>query len=147
MLDTLAQVIDDGGRLIAVTYALFEGNPGFVTGCVLRFEGLTATFRAVGADDTLAAEIGGSDPGPDEEVANVSGSAPWAGCVGLGIHWGWRLTNQQGYTDGVRLEFGEPGGPPRAVVELLVVASVSRVFTAAEVSAAEPVVAPDPRRQ
>jgi hypothetical protein len=33
---------------------------------------------------------------------------------------GWRLTNQQGYTDGVRLEFSVPGEESRVTVELLV---------------------------
>lgn len=136
MLDTLAEVFDGGGRLVAVADLLFQGDPKLVTGCALRFERLTTVFRAVPDDDTLAATTGAPEPGPDESVIDVSGSPPWAACLGLGLQWGWRLTNHQGYTDGARLEFGEPGGPPRAVVELVVVGSAIQVFAATEVKTA-----------
>jgi hypothetical protein len=51
MLDTLAKIYDDGGPLVGVSYALFEGDPQFITAVELRFESLTSvdplTYLAV----------------------------------------------------------------------------------------------------
>jgi hypothetical protein len=128
MLDTLAKIYDDGGRLVSVTFTLFDGDPRFVTAIGLRFESLSAVFRAVPDDDTLAVSLGPLEPDPDETLIEVVNSTPWSACIGLGICWAWRLTNQQGYSDGVRLEFSEPGEESGATVELVVVASAIHVF-------------------
>jgi Family of unknown function (DUF6334) len=138
MLDTLASVCDDGGRLVGVTGTRFVGDPcdhPFVTAVALRFESLTAVFRAVPDDDTLAVSLGPLAAEADEEVVDLGGDPPWASCLGLGVCWGWRLTNQQGYADGVRLEFSATGEASRAVVELVAVASGIQVFEATEAKA------------
>lgn len=128
MLDTLAKIYDDGGRLVGVTYTLFEGDPKFITAVGLRFEAVSAVFRAVTDDDTLAVSLGTLTPEPSETLIESGNSAPWSACMGFGICWAWRLTNQQGYSDGVRLEFSEPGEVSRAVVELIVAASAIELF-------------------
>jgi hypothetical protein len=46
MLNTLVKIFDDGGRLVDVTYALFEGDPQFITAVGLNFSSLTVIFRA-----------------------------------------------------------------------------------------------------
>lgn len=58
MLDILAEIYDDGGRLISVRYALFEGELRFITAVELQFESMSAVFRAVADDDTLTASLG-----------------------------------------------------------------------------------------
>jgi len=135
MLDTLAKIYDDGGPLVGVSYALFEGNPQFITAVELRFESFTVVLRAVPDDDTLAVSLSLLEPTPGEKLTEASNSGPWPACMGLGICWAWRLTNQQGYSDGVRLEFSEPDGISSAVVELLVVASALHVFVAVPAAA------------
>jgi hypothetical protein len=136
MLDTLAKIYDDGGPLVGVSYTLFEGDPKFVTAVELRFESLTAVLRAVPDDDTLAVNLSMLAPRPGEMLIDATDSGPWPSCIGLGICWAWRMTNQQGYSDGVRLEFSEPGGASIAVVELVVVASAMHVFVAVPSAAA-----------
>jgi len=128
MLDTLAKIYDDGGPLISVAYTLFEGDPRFITAVGLRFESASAIFRAVPEDDTLAATLGPLTTELGETLVEAGGSAPWSACIGLNICWAWRLTNQQGYTDGVRLEFSESGGASSAMVELVVSASAIQTF-------------------
>lgn len=130
MLDTLGRICDEGGRLVGVSYAVLGGEHPFVTAVALRFETLTAVFRAVPDDDTLTASVGPLVAEPDEVTEDAGGSPPWAGSVGLGVRWGWRLTNQQGYTDGVRLEFTAADESSRAVAELVTVASGIQVFAA-----------------
>lgn len=53
MLDTLAQIYDEGGQLVGVRHALFQGDPQFITAVELRFESVSAVFRAIADDDTL----------------------------------------------------------------------------------------------
>ena len=45
------------------------------------------------------------------------------------------MTNQQGYTDGVRLEFGESDNPESVLVDLVVAASGLDSFQAVQVGA------------
>ena len=129
MLDTLAKIYDESRPLVGVAYALLESNPQFITAVELRFDATSAVFRAVADDDTLLPSFGDPlAPEPNETVIDVGNSAPWLACAGLGVCWAWRLTNQQGYSDGVRLEFSEPGEESRATVELVVSASAIDVF-------------------
>lgn len=130
MLDTLAKIYDDAGRLVGVSQTLLEGDPRFVTAVGLRFESLSAIFRAVPDDDTLAVSLGPIVPDPDETLVDSGSSAPWSDYVGFSVCWAWRLTNQQGYSDGVRLEFSESGKESRGIVELVVAASAIQVFMA-----------------
>lgn len=131
MLDALHRICDAGGRLLGVTRTLFEGDPTFVTAIAFRFEGLTVTFHAVSDDDTLDCVVGELVAEPQETTADASESLPWSACLGLTPAWIWQMTNQQGYTDGIRMEFGEPARP--VIVELLVIGSAIRVFTTTEV--------------
>src|SRR5262247_160154 len=117
MLDILAEIYDDGGRLISVRYALFEGDPRFITAVELQFESKSAVFRAVADDDTLAASLGPLKSELYETLVEVDDSEQWSKCIGCGVRWAWQLTNQQGYSDGVRLEFGEAGEEFRTIVE------------------------------
>jgi hypothetical protein len=123
MLNTLAQIYDVGRCLVGVTCTLLEGDRNFVTAVGLRFESISAVFRANPDDDTLFASIGSLIADADETLIDISDSSPWSTCLGVGACWLWHLTKQQGYADGVRLEFSNPGEPSRAVVELLVTAS------------------------
>ena len=132
MLETLANLYDASGHLVNVTCTLFEGNTNFVTAIGLRFESISAVFRANADDDTLVTSIGSLTPGSDETLVDITDSSPWRTCIGAGACWLWQLTNQQGYADGVRLEFGNPEEPSRAVVELVVAASAIRTFVASD---------------
>ena len=128
MLETLAKIYDGGGLLVNVTCTLFEGDQKFVTAIGLRFESISAVFRADADKDTLVASLGSLTPGSDETLVDITDLSPWRTCIGAGASWLWQLTNQQGYADGVRFEFANPDEPSRAVVELLVAASAIRTL-------------------
>jgi hypothetical protein len=136
MLDILAKIYDEGGPLVSVACTLFEGDPRFIIAIELRFQLLSAVFRAVADDDTLAMSLGPLVPGPDETLIEAHKSAPWSACVGLSIRWAWQLTNHQGYNDGVRLEFSGPGQESGTIVELVVVASAIHTLVAVPSAAA-----------
>ena len=130
MLKNLADIFDKESRLVGVSYALFEGAPHFVTAVEMRFESFSANFRAISDDDTLEVNLGELKPETDELLTDVSRSTPWSQCVGARVPWLWRLTNQQGYNDGVRIEFTKPDTKFTSVVELIVMASAIKVFLA-----------------
>jgi hypothetical protein len=111
-----------------VDLALFEGNKRFVTKVCLKFEFLTAVFEAKSDYDTLELSIGPIEIDEEEEIVPVSESDPWAKLIGGKVLWGWQFTNHQGYTDGVRLEFIEPGMlRTRGIVEFVVAASMIEI--------------------
>jgi hypothetical protein len=94
-------------------------------------------FRAVPDDDTLAVTFGSLDSDTEETLIEAGTTQPWLACIGSGVRWAWLLTNQQGYSDGVRFEFGNPDEASRAVVELLVVASAIQTSVVVASAAAE----------
>jgi hypothetical protein len=128
MLDVLAKIYDEHGAFLGAEYTLFDGDQRFVTAVGLRFATICAVFRAMPDDDSLAVTVGRLEPEPHETLIDATHFAPWAACVDYGICWAWRLTNQQGYSDGVRLEFSKPGEKSRAVIELVVAASAIEIF-------------------
>jgi hypothetical protein len=130
MLDTLAKMVYESGPLVSVAYLRFDDDPNFVTAVGLRFESMSSAFRAVEDDDTLAVSLGNLSSTETEELIDSTHSDPWSACLGLGLRWAWRLTNQQGYSDGVRLEFGDPDKPSSLMVEMTVAASAIQIFEA-----------------
>ncbi|MGA2064899.1 MAG: DUF6334 family protein [Thermoguttaceae bacterium] len=129
--EALARIRDDGGPLRALRYVLFDGSPTFVVGVILEFDTLTATILAEPNYDEILVRLTPYEPGPDERVVTGGSKSPWHGAFGLGVRWAWQMTNQQGYTDGLRFEFGDPDDSERSrTVELLVVASQIKLFVA-----------------
>jgi hypothetical protein len=137
MIDLLADICDNGSPLIGVTCTLFSGDPRFITAAGLQFESIAVTCRANPDDDTLSMSLGSLTAEPDEKLIVVGNTLPWSNCLGLSVNWGWELTNQQGYVDGVRIEFQCGGVLPTFVVELIVAASAIKVFVAVNAGLAE----------
>jgi Family of unknown function (DUF6334) len=133
MLETLAKICNDCGRLVSVKYVLFEGASHQISAILLQFELATATIRAVSDDDTLEVFLGTFVPNQEETLVDMSASSPWEYLKGSGIFWAWQLINQQGYTDGLRLEFGEPNS--NTILEMIVIASTIKIFRVSPVSA------------
>ena len=131
MLKNLAEIYDEESRLVGVSYALFDGERHFITAVEMRFESFSATFRAIPDDDTLTVSLGAIDLDSDELLIDVSKSELWSQCLRSRIPWLWRLTNQQGYDDGVRIEFTKPEEKFIFIVEFIVMASSIKIFSVA----------------
>ncbi len=134
MLDLLKNLVDTGGPLVNARHALFEGDPQFITAVELQFESLSVVLCALSDDDTLEVSSGEFESTTDEILVDVRDSDPWSKCLGSGLAWAWELTNQQGYSDGLRLEFENPVEKSNLVVELIVVASAIELFGAVKVN-------------
>jgi hypothetical protein len=133
MLDTLAKICDDCGRLRGVSCTRFGGDANFVTAVGLEFERLSVILRANPDDDSLDISLGTLTADAEETLSDISHSAPWSSCLSAGARWLWQLTNQQGRNDAVRFEFGNPDEQSRGVIELLVVASAVETYAVSRV--------------
>lgn len=130
MLDTLWKIIQEENQLFeSVAYALFEGDQNFITAIELRFTSLVFNVRAIADDDTLAINLGSLQLESDESLFEPETSDLWSSCIGKPIVWGWRLTNQQGYDDGLRLEFSTRDNNIGPIVEFVVMASAIQVYS------------------
>ena len=125
MLETLATIFDKGDQFAGVSYVLFDADPNFIVAIQLHFESSLASFRANPDDDTLSVTVGAIELDADETFVDASRSELWSSFKGARLSWGWRLTNHQGYDDGVRLEFM---GSER-IVEFVVMASGIQIFS------------------
>lgn len=123
MASVVTEIVDSYGALSEV-----RGQPVAGIGLValtLRFEHASVLVEADADDDTIRLT---STSGTEGE--SLSHLAPWTSAVGRGVRWVWSLTNQQGYDDGVQMEFGnraQEGQPIHLCVQLLVVASALRI--------------------
>jgi hypothetical protein len=122
-ITVLQEVFDHGGVLQDVWEARFEGASHLITALKLRFEDVALIVLADGDADTVVLRVGDFTVDPEVVLVRVSEEPPWSEMVGLGIRWGWELTNHQGYSDGVRFEFADPNRGLSREIELIVEAS------------------------
>jgi hypothetical protein len=73
---------------------------------VFGFEHGSFTVTAEASDDSIRLGATGATL---PYVTDLSGEDPWSRLIGCGILWIWRMTNQNGYFDGLQLEFARPG--------------------------------------
>jgi hypothetical protein len=132
MLEALRKIIEGENQVFeSVSYALFEGDRNFISAIELRFASLVFNVRAVADDDTLSINLGGLQLDSSESLLEPEKSDLWSSCIGKHIVWGWRLTNQQGYDDGLRLEFSTTENKFGPVVEFVVLASAIHIYSSA----------------
>ena len=125
MIDALHRIVYEGGRLTGVREALLWEDRGPGSALELSFESLTATFSVDPEFDSVSATL---TVMPSEISISPCTQAIWQPCLGKGLHWAWQLKNQQGYVDGVRLEFHNPGEQGTERVELVAIASSLEFF-------------------
>lgn len=133
MTDKLRKAMDcvcEGGPLLGVDIYRFQRDPNFVTAVRFRFEGDAVTFLAVADDDTVTAECGPVSIDDEGVWVDVSEQPVWSECVGGHAPWAWYMKNQQGYIDGVRIEFEMADRNESRIVEFVIVASAFRFFAA-----------------
>jgi hypothetical protein len=125
MLNLLRQACSNGGRLRCVRENLLTPNSPLTTAIELQFDTLTITISAVMEDDTISII-----PTSIENGSYATSGPPWSLSIGKPLQWAWLMTNQQGYTDGLRLEFKDPDDSASVVVELIVAASSLHAYQA-----------------
>ena len=92
----------------------------------LGFERTNVTL-AVTADDEIEvpSQITADDPAIQE--IDLGEMVPWRGSIGRPLIWAWVMTNQQGYSDGLQLEFAEDVEAESVIVQLIALGAQLRV--------------------
>jgi hypothetical protein len=108
--DLLRGVVDEFGTLRGIAGS-FELQDELMdeSGCdefIFEFDSGMLVVSAVPDDDTI--RLHGSDSGFVNRV-DLTRDQSWARLVGCEVDWIWTLQNQQGYIDGVQMEFSRPG--------------------------------------
>jgi len=123
ILDVLSHAFQRGGDLVAVREHRFEGDPKLVTRVDLAFEKCAVAVVANGDDDTISLELELPDQDVDATVHDVTNDTPWSDKIGKPLLWGWAMINQQGYEDGIQLEFAETVEDQSRTIQLMVIGS------------------------
>ena len=121
MQNVLQMVVNEAGHLLHAHETRFDSSNGFVTMVTLTFQHLTVNIRADPDNDTISINLGAPLISEDGVTASADASSPWIPAYGSQCVWAWTLTNQQGYSDGLRFEFISDAG--KRVVEMIVAAS------------------------
>ena len=123
MIQLIRQACNDGGKLEQVLESSFQPHSRLIDGLELRFETLTLCITAVTEDDTIALSLGSLD-----RQSLKSSNRFLSQCLGKPLQWAWLTTNQQGYTDGIRLEFQDQSGAAAVILDIVVAASVLNFY-------------------
>lgn len=133
-LQKIQESWDEGSALSGVRYELFEGDPNFITSVIFRLDAIEIKFKAEPNYDEITVELNNSETDSDCEIVDVSKISPWTSLIGSQSSWIWLLTNNQGYEDGVRIEFRNEQEKVINTVDLIVMASSIKLYTSTEIN-------------
>ncbi len=129
-LDSLVQLWDANEPLRRVESAIFPADldgPPMTTGYRLWFGNTPLTLRAEPDFDELLLDLDGRADHP-EPFTDRSNADIWVHQIGRRSTWFWRLTNQQGYNDGLRIELVDDDSTHTEILEFVVVASAIELY-------------------
>ena len=129
MINALHKACYESGRLIDVRETLIDEGSDSINAVELTFEALTVTLSVQPDDDTVLASLSSLS---NDEIFRTTRQSFWSTCIGKGLQWAWLLTNQQGYKDGIRLEFHNVDEQDSVIVELIALASSFEFFIASK---------------
>lgn len=106
----MRRIVEEFGPLLGVIGSsefspLEQGSRSFDE-ISLQFKGGEVTITANAEDDSIQLREGGPE---FPATFDLSGNSPWLSTIGSGVIWVWTLENQQGYVDGIQLEFNKDG--------------------------------------
>ncbi len=116
----LSELVYESGKLSKI--AAFT-NGGGICGLLFSFEGMA--FYSTVSSDTDEIAIQEFVPSSHKETKYPN---RLNACIGKKLIWAWTLENQQGYSNGLRLEFEDS-----LVFDFIAVASDLKIFDAQEI--------------
>jgi phage tail protein X len=136
--ETFARISDEGGALKRVVGVFATGlDPGespMLQGVLMEFESKRLAIFVTDDDElALLQRFDEGAPGVGLRTSDIGHLHPWREAIGAPVIWAWVLTNQQGYTDGVQLEFSASADKKPVLVQLLALASEVKVYKLGEI--------------
>lgn len=121
----MKSMTDEGGPLTDVGYFYDRDLPDSVGLIKLVFR--KGTYVIIATDDDyleIVREAPENIPKYREYIeTGMSDSLPWKSALYKPLRWIWIMTNQQGYTDGLQLEFARDIADRPVVIQLMAVGS------------------------
>jgi hypothetical protein len=128
-MSDLLKVIDDGEVLTEVIPLSHVDLPGELAAIWLYFSPTVLCIQVDPQDDSL--KLVQSPPAGMTTLESLTTKEPWKRAIRKQVLWAWRLTNHQGYVDGIQLAFCEPGtGRESVVIQLIGKASTVETIVA-----------------
>jgi Family of unknown function (DUF6334) len=126
----IAAIIEQGALLRFVHCIFDEDLPNGPVAITFGFETASFCVLANASDDTISV----LPTIPVELQSHLcleidDKTAPWNGVIGSTLIWSWLLTNQQGYCDGLQLEFRRDGHGSLHCFQMIAIASTLELRT------------------
>jgi Family of unknown function (DUF6334) len=135
--ENIGLLCDKTEKLLEVRYSVFDSDSGgtdWIEAVEIRFENIVATIYVESDFDTLRVELDEVKVSSDCHIKVVTSEKPWNVLIGRKVAWIWLLTNQQGYEDGLRLEFTSTQKKKELkIVTLIGIASSIQLFLSQEI--------------
>lgn len=120
----ISSIVESGAHLKTIECFGFEELPDQISAVRMNFESVSLTF---GIDEEFD-EVTSLTERELEAMISCQLSPQLERVIGSRCVWCWKMTNNQGYTDGLRFEFSNG-----VIVEFVAVASIFNIFIATEV--------------
>ncbi len=131
----LSDITNDFGRLIKVESLSFADWPEAISALRLTFEYGEVYHECQADSDELGCSRGLLKD--YSLIKDVSADLPWSRAINCQVRWLWRLTNQQGYDDGLQYAFADPTDEHEIIIQLVAIASRIEVLEVYQVRKVE----------
>jgi Family of unknown function (DUF6334) len=121
------------GYLSKVSYIFDQDLRHSPTAILMYFSKIVVMLRVVEEDDSVELISISLDLANTLDSIDVSKNILWKDSININLRWVWCLTNQQGYTDGIQFEWGDPSSEKSTMIQAIAAASCFRLYKIDEV--------------
>jgi hypothetical protein len=118
-IELLTQIVYQSGVLQQVEYVIDPQNLDGLQAIVFIFENDIYTARCLAEDNTIKLSPGRPKVADLYQIVSASKQKPWSMVINARLLWAWSLTNQEGYFDGLRLEFASNSTNKAVIIEVV----------------------------
>jgi hypothetical protein len=129
-IDSFKNIIESLKTIESVSYLFHQDAPTDIFGVLLKFSDTEVYFLANEDDDTIQLHL----KCQDEKILLKQSEDIFCSVVGKAVRWLWVMTNNQGYQDGIQLEFANSIEEDPIIVQFMVIASRISIRVITEVA-------------
>ena len=119
-------------QLLREALLLCDDTTADIVAVQMRFDRVDVRVAVNPDDDTITTAFGSSSVGVDEYFEPAR--EPWIEAVGMRVQWYWCMENNQGYCDGLQIEFvAAEGGGASHCIQMIAIASALSIRSVREI--------------